>query len=325
MKILVTRIIPQTGLDMLSKKGELDIWEGDMAMPREELIESAGDVDAVLCLLSDKFDAEVMDAAPRLKVIGNYAVGYDNIDVDEATSRGIPVVNTPGVLTDATADLAFALILASARRIAEGDRFVRSGSFRIWGPKLMLGKDLSGAVLGVVGAGKIGEGVMRRAKCFGMEIAYCSRSRRTDLEEELGATRMELDELLKCSDFISLNCPLTPETHHLIGERELSMMKKDAMLINTARGPVVDEEALYRALKDDVIGGAGLDVFEKEPEVYGPLMELDNVTMVPHVGSATVRTRNRMAELAAGGIIDCLEGRRPQNLVNPAVFESRGA
>ncbi|MFW3146706.1 MAG: 2-hydroxyacid dehydrogenase [Thermoplasmatota archaeon] len=324
MKILVTRTIPRIGLDMLSRIGELDIWEEEGPIPRDELLKRIRDADALLSLLSDRIDGEVMDAASDLKVIGNYAVGCDNIDIREATSRRIPVVNTPGVLTDATADLAMALLLASARRIAEGDRYVRSGSFKIWGPKLMLGKDLGGSVLGVVGAGKIGEAVMRRAKCFGMDLAYHSRSRRADLEDELGIRYMELDELLRASDFVSLNCPLTPETHHLIGERELSIMKRDAILINTARGPVVDEQALCNALKSGTIGGAGLDVFEREPEIYAPLMDLENVTMVPHVGSATIRTRNRMAELVAGGITDCLGGRKPENLVNPEVIQERG-
>ncbi|MGA1820694.1 MAG: 2-hydroxyacid dehydrogenase [Thermoplasmatota archaeon] len=322
--LLVTRLLPEEGMERLREFARLDVWEEDSPMPRAELLDRITDKDGVLSLLSDRIDKEVMDGAPGLRVIGNYAVGYDNVDVSSATSRGIAVINTPGVLTDATADLAFGLLLASARRVAEGDRYIRDGKFKTWGPRLLLGKDVHGAALGVVGAGKIGEAVLRRGKGFRMRLLYNSRSRRPELERDLGAEYMELDQLLKESDFISLNCPLTRETHHLISERELSLMKKDAVLINTARGPVVDEKALYGALRGRSIGGAGLDVFEEEPRVYPPLMELDNVTMVPHIGSSTVTTRRKMAFMVADGMEKVLSGTVPDNIVNPEVFNRRG-
>ncbi len=325
MKVLITRRIPQIGMDILSEFADLDIWEEDSAIPRDEFLGRLVGKDAVICLLSDRMDAEAMESGSELKVIGNYAVGYDNIDVEEATRRGIPVLNTPGVLTDATADLAFALILSAARRIPEGDRYIRAGKFKTWGPRLMLGKDLSGMTLGVIGAGKIGSAVLRRARGFGMDLAYNSRTKNKGLEEELGARFLEKDRILREADIISLNCPLTEDTYHLIGERELSMMKDDAVLVNTSRGPVVDEKALYRALKEDRIHSAGLDVFENEPEVFPPLMELDNVIMVPHIGSATVRTRNKMAEMVSRGIIDVIQGRIPPNLVNPDTMKEKGA
>ncbi|MBN1538615.1 MAG: D-glycerate dehydrogenase [Candidatus Thermoplasmatota archaeon] len=318
--LLVTRILPEEGMALLKRFACLDVWGEDRPMPRNELLERIHDKDGLLCLLGDRIDSEVMDNAPRLRVIGNYAVGVDNIDVDHATSRGILVVNTPGVLTDATADLAFGLILAVARRLAEGDRFIREGRFVSWSPTLMLGKQVHGATLGVVGAGKIGEAVLRRGRCFGMRLLYNSRSRKRHLEEGIGAHYRELDELLGESDFVSLNCPLTDSTRHLIGERELSLMKSDAVLVNTSRGPVVDEKALSRALSGRVIGGAGLDVYEEEPKVYPPLMELDNVILVPHIGSATTLTRGRMASMVAGGIRSIFEGNMPDNLVNPEAF-----
>ncbi|MGA1872334.1 MAG: 2-hydroxyacid dehydrogenase [Thermoplasmatota archaeon] len=320
--LLITRVLPEEGMARLRSFARLDIWEEDSPMPRSELLGRIDDKDGILCLLSDRIDGEVMDRAPDLKVIGNYAVGFDNIDVIDATSRGIPVLNTPGILTDATADLALGLILASARRLAEGDRYIRSGKFRTWGPNLLLGSDVHGATLGVVGAGKIGEAVLKRGMGFDMKLLYNSRTRKPHIEERYGAEFRDLDDLLSASDYVSLNCPLTEETHHLIGERELSLMKGDAILINTSRGPVVDEKALYTSLSEGRIGGAGLDVFEREPEVYGPLMTLENVTMVPHVGSATVSTRRKMAFMVIDGIMDVLSGRRPENLVNPEVLDN---
>lgn len=319
--ILVTRVLPDEGMEILDKIAELDVWEEDRPMPRKAILERIKGKDGILSLLGDRIDREVIDHGTTLKVIGNYAVGIDNIDVDHATRKGIAVINTPGVLTDATADLAFSLLLACARRIAEGDRFIRSGKFISWGPKLMLGKDVKGATLGVVGAGKIGEAVLKRGEGFGMKLIYHSRSRKRDLESMLGVDFCDLHTLLKESDFISLNCPLTDETYHMISKRELELMKNDAYLINTSRGPVVDEKALYQALLNGTIGGAGLDVFEEEPKVYPPLMELDNVTMVPHVGSSTVLTRRKMAFMVIDGMIEVLTGKMPENIVNPQVFE----
>ncbi|MGA1792872.1 MAG: 2-hydroxyacid dehydrogenase [Thermoplasmatota archaeon] len=318
--LLVTRLLPEEGMERLRGFANLDVWEEDKPMPRAELLDRIADKSGVLSLLGDRIDREVIDRAPGLRVIGNYAVGYDNIDVAYATSKGIPVINTPGVLTDATADLAFGLILASARRLAEGDRFIRSGKFKTWGPRLLLGKDVYGATLGVIGAGKTGEAVLRRGKGFDMRLLYHSRTRKPEMESELGAEFRELRELLEESDFVSLNCPLSDETYHLIGERELALMKKDAFLINTARGPVVDEKALYRSLHEGWIGGAGLDVFEEEPKVFPPLMDLQNVIMVPHIGSATVSARLNMAFMVADGMQKVLSGDIPDNIVNPEVF-----
>ena len=320
--ILVTRVLPDEGMERLSSISDVDVWGEDRPMPRKDLLERIQNKDGLLCLLGDRVDGEVIDRSPGLKVIGNYAVGFDNIDIEHASRKGIPVINTPGVLTDATADLAFALLLASARRIAEGDRFIREGRFITWGPKLMLGKDVKGATLGVVGAGKIGEAVLKRGRGFEMDLLYHSRSRKPKIEEELGAEYRELDELLRESDFVSLNCPLTEETYHMIEKRELELMRSDAVLINTARGPVVDEKSLYHALKDGIIGGAGLDVFEEEPKVHPKLMELENVTMVPHVGSSTVSTRRKMAFMVIEGMVKVFEGRMPENIVNPEVFHS---
>jgi glyoxylate reductase len=266
-------------------------------------------------------DREALDSGKDLKVIANYAVGYDNIDVEYATRKNIAILNTPGVLTDATADLAFSLLLASARKIGESERYVRKGNFRSWGPELMLGKDVWGATLGVIGAGQIGEAVLRRGKGFEMELLYHSRSPKPRIEKELDASYVPLEELLRRSDFISLNCPLTPETRHLIGKEELLSMKEDAILINTSRGPVIDENALVEALRNGWIGGAGLDVYEWEPKVHPDLLEMENVVLAPHIGSATHTTRNKMASMASEGILKLLSGSRPENIVNPEVLE----
>ncbi|MGC8842726.1 MAG: 2-hydroxyacid dehydrogenase, partial [bacterium] len=249
-------------------------------------------------------------------------VGYDNIDVKEATRRKIMVTNTPGVLTETTADLTFALILATARRLVEADKFTRSGKWKSWGPMLFLGRDVYGATLGIIGMGRIGQAVARRAKGFNMKIIYYSRRRNEEAEKELGAEYRELHSLLKEADIITIHTPLTEETYHLIGEKELSLMKPSAILINTARGAVVDQRALFKALKEKRIFGAGLDVYEKEPiDADDPLLELDNVVVLPHIGSATVETRGRMARMAAENLLAGLRGEIPQNLVNPEVLQ----
>lgn len=319
--MLITRKLLEEGLSDLRDIADLDIWEEDAPIPREELLRRIADKDALISLLSDRIDRDVIDRAKGLKVIGNYAVGFDNVDVEHATSKGIPVLNTPSVLTEATADLTFALLMAAARRIAEGERLVRSGAFNSWGPTLLLGKDVWGATLGVVGAGKIGTAVLRRGKGFGMRLLYHSKPRNEEVEKELGAMYVPLEELLGSSDFVTLNVPLTAETRHLIGEKELAMMKRDAILINTSRGPVVDENALSKALTERRIQAAALDVYEEEPKVHPWLLSIQNVVLAPHIGSATVTARTNMAKLVASGVAAVLKGERPGNVVNPDVFK----
>jgi glyoxylate reductase len=323
-RIYVTRRIPQPGIDMLAERFEVEIYQEDRAIPRDLLLEKAKEADALLTLLTEKVDAELMDVASKLKIVANYAVGYDNIDVREATRRGIAVTNTPEVLTNTTADMAWALMFAVARRVVEGDKFVRAGKFKGWGPMLLLGNDVYGKTLGVVGTGRIGTAVARRAIGFNMKVLYYDVVPNETLEREVGAKKVELDELLRESDFVTLHVPLLPSTHHLIGERELKLMKRTAYLINTSRGPVVDERALVEALRNGEIAGAGLDVFENEPELTPGLAELDNVVLTPHTASASVETRARMATLAAENIIAFFEGKRPPTIVNPEVLEDKG-
>ncbi len=316
MRVFLTRRIPEDGLRILRDAGlDVNIFKEDRQPTKEEIIEGVRDANALISLLSDAIDREVMDSAPKLKVIGNYAVGYNNIDVDYAKKRGIVVVNTPGVLTETTADLAFALILAAARRVVEGDRFMRDGRFRGWEPMLLLGKEVYGATLGIVGAGRIGQAVARRAKGFNMRILYYSRTRKPDFEKEIGAEYRDLDDLLRESDIITLHVPLTPETRHLIGEREFAMMKDGAILVNTARGEVVDEDAMIRALKSGKLFSAGLDVFYGEPQVNPELFKLKNVVLTPHIGSATEKTRRRMAEMVCRDVVRVLRGEEPEHRV----------
>ncbi|MCS7175458.1 glyoxylate reductase [Pseudothermotoga sp.] len=324
-KVFVTRKILEEGLNMLREKFDVEVSDYDGVIPRRMLLEKVKGVDAILSLLTDTIDAEVMDAAgPNLKIVANYAVGYNNIDVEEATKRGILVTNTPGVLTETTADLAWALMMAIARRIVEADRFVREGKFRGWEPMLLLGTDVYGATLGIVGFGRIGQAMARRALGFNMKVLYYDNARVPEqIEKELKATYVDLPTLLKESDFVSLHVPLTKETHHLIGEKELRMMKRGAYLINTARGPVVDEKALVKALKEGWIKGAALDVFENEPEVEPELLKLDNVVLAPHIASASYATRSRMSIMVAENIIKALNGEVPPNLVNPEVLQKR--
>ena len=323
-KVFVTRIIPDEGLNLILENCDAEVWQEETPPPKEIIIDKIKDCEGILTLLTDKIDAEIMDKAPKLRIISNYAVGYDNIDVKSATQRGIMVTNTPGVLTETTADLAFALILATARRIVEADKFTRSGKWKSWGPMLFLGRDVYGATLGIIGLGRIGQAVARRAKGFNMKVIYYSRKRKEDVERELGVEYRELHSLLREADIVSIHTPLTEETYHLIGEKELSLMKPTAILINTARGAVVDQKALYKALKERRIFGAGLDVYEKEPiDADDPLMELDNVVLLPHIGSASVETRGRMARMAAENLLAGLRGEKPPNLVNPEVLEAK--
>ena len=322
-KVFVTRMIPQEGLDVLSAAcSGLEVYADHNPVSREELLNKVRDKDGILCLLSEKIDKELMDAGKSLRVIANYAVGYDNIDVEEATGRSIIVTNTPGVLTDATAEMAWALLLSISRRIVEADRLMREANgFRGWEPMLLLGEGLSGKTLGIVGAGRIGRAMVRMSRGFNMRVLYFSRSKKKDLENDLGAKQVDLDTLLRESDFVSLHVPLTQETYHLIGAREFSLMKKTAYLVNTSRGPVVDEKALVEALRDKKIAGAGLDVYEEEPKLAPGLRELDNVVLAPHLGSATTETRRNMAVMAAENLLAGLRGERPKNVVNPEVFE----
>jgi glyoxylate reductase len=324
-KVFVTRKILEEGLNMLRERYDVEVSDYDGVIPREMLLKKVKGADALVSLLTDNIDAEVMDAAgPNLKIIANYAVGYNNIDVEEATKRGIMVTNTPGVLTETTADFAWTLLMAIARRIVEADKFVREGKFRGWEPMLLLGTDVFGATLGIVGFGRIGQAMARRALGFNMRVLYYDNSRVDEqLEKELKATFVDLPTLLKESDFVTLHVPLTKQTHHLIGEKELKMMRKDAYLINTARGPVVDEKALVKALKEGWIKGAALDVFENEPEIEPELLKLDNVVLAPHIASASYATRSKMSVMVAENIIKALNGEVPPNLVNPEVLQKK--
>ena len=321
-KVFVTRMIPDKGLDLVREFCEVDLWTADLPPSREELLKHVRGMEGLLTLLTDKVDAEVMDAAgAQLKVISNHAVGFDNIDINAATVRKIPVGNTPEVLTDATADFAFALIMAVARRLPEAARYVQAGKWKTWGPMLLLGVDLRGATLGLVGFGRIGKAVARRAMGFDMRVIYYDPGEK-ESHPELGATRVDLDTLLQVSDFISLHTPLTPATHHLIDAAALSKMKPNAILVNTARGPVVDMNALYDALKEQRIFGAGLDVTEPEPlPANHPILTLDNAIVVPHIASASKATRDQMAWMAAQNLIAGLKGERLPNYVNLEVYE----
>lgn len=312
-RVVVTGRIPEAALEKLRAEHEVDAWAGPESISREELLRRVAGADAVVSLLTERIDAELLDAAgPQLKVVANVAVGYDNINVPACTERGVVATNTPGVLIDATADIALSLILMATRRLGEGERLIRSGEAWKWGMFFLLGSSLKGKTLGVVGMGGIGQATARRAKAFGMEIVYQSRSEIDPaVASELGARRVDLDELLAVSDVVSLHCPYGPATHHLIGAEQLAAMKDSAYLVNTARGPIVDEAALAAALRDGVIAGAGLDVYEQEPTVHPGLLDLDNVVLLPHLGSATVETRTAMAMLAADNALAVLSGNQP--------------
>ena len=319
-RVFVTRQIPQAGLDMLKEHYEVIVNPHNRVLTKEELMDGVKIADGLLSLLTDDITAEVMDVNPNLKIISNYAVGYNNIDVEAAIKRGIQVTNTPGVLTDTTADLAWALIMAIGRRVVEGDAFTREGHFDGWDPMLLLGTDITGKTLGIVGMGRIGQAVARRAMGFDMRILYHDMAPVPVAEEEYQAEFVALDELLRQSDFVTIHAPLTDETRHMIGRRELSVMKKTAYLVNTARGPLVDEEALVEALRDGIIAGAGLDVYENEPRLASGLAELPNTVILPHLGSATLETRTKMATMAAANLVAALEGKRPPHIVNPEVL-----
>ena len=320
-KVFISRRIPEPGIRYLEEAGlEVEVYAKDQAIPRKELLEMIPLYDALLSVLTEQVDEKLLEKAGRLKIVANYAVGYNNIDIAACTQRGIAVTNTPEVLTAATADLAFTLILAVAKRIVEGDNMTRSGNFKGWGPLLLLGSDVSGKTLGIIGAGRIGSAVARRATGFDMKILYHDTKQNSELEKKGDAKFVSLDELLEKSDFISLHVPFNENTRHLINMNRLRQMKTGAYLINTSRGPVVDENALVTALKEKIIAGAGLDVFEEEPLLAPGLTELPNTVLLPHIASATVETRTKMALMAAENIISMAQGKIPPNILNKEIF-----
>lgn len=320
MRAFITRQLPEEALQIARSAAEIEVWPGEMPPPREMLLRRVQDVDGLLCLLTDKIDAGLLDVAPNLRVVSQMAVGFDNIDVSACTVRGIPVGNTPGVLTETTADLAFALLMATARRVVEADRFTRSGEWKTWSPMLLTGPDIHHATIGIVGMGRIGYEMAKRAHGFDMRILYSGRHRAEVAENQLGAQMVELDRLLAESDFVSIHTPLNSETRHQIGAEQLARMKPSAIFINTSRGPVVDQAALAEALRLGTIAGAGLDVFEAEPlPLDDPLLNMPNVVLLPHIGSASIATRIRMAILAAENLVAGLRGQPLPNPVNPEV------
>jgi glyoxylate reductase len=315
-RVFVTRPIQPEAFELLEGHFHVEANKQDRLLDRQSLTDGVRDADGLLCLINDRIDREIIEAAGKLRIIANYGVGYDNIDIEAATQRGIVVTNTPGVLTDATADLVWALMFAVARRIVESDRFARAGMYESWSPTLLLGQEIRGKRLGIIGAGRIGRAVAKRSRGFDMEVVYTGRTRNIAFELEMGAIWTDRETLLRTSDFVSVNVPLNADTYHLIGKRELDMMKSTAILINTSRGPVVDEKALVDALNRGSIWGAGLDVYEREPEIDEGLKKLDNVVITPHIGSATTEARTKMALMAAKNIVAVLSGNKPINPVN---------
>lgn len=319
--VYVTRQVAESALNLLREVAEVRLWTEDYPIPRETLLREIADADGVFTLLTERVNDAFLDAAPKVKVVSNMAVGFDNVDVPACTRRKIPVGNTPGVLTEASADLAFGLLLAAARRISEGERFVRAGKWQTWSPNLMLGRDVYGATLGIIGLGRIGQAVARRAHGFGMRLLYHGGS--TDAAHTLDAEQRSLDDLLRESDFVSLHMPLKPDTYHMIGARQLALMKPTAILVNTSRGGTVDPMALYDALKSGQIAAAALDVTEPEPiPADHPLLTLENCLIVPHIASASVATREQMALIAARNLIAGLRGERLLHCVNPEVYSN---
>jgi glyoxylate reductase len=323
-KVFVSRLIPDEGIAAITAATDARVWDGDLPPPRADLLAAVRGCDGVVTLLTDKVDDEFLDAAgPQLKVVSNYAVGFDNVDVPACTSRGVAVGNTPGVLTETTADLAWALLMAAARRLPEGDRYVRAGKWKTWGPLLLLGPDVHGATIGIVGFGRIGQAMARRAKGFGMTILYQDVQRATpEVEAEFEATSLPLEELLPRADFVTLHVNLTHDTHGLIDAEKLSWMKPTAVLVNTSRGPVVNGAALADALRAGTIFAAALDVTDPEPiPPDDPLLSLDNCLVVPHIASASRATRGKMAEMAAANLLAGVRGDRIPTPVNPEVYD----
>jgi glyoxylate reductase len=330
MRVFITRLIPEAGLDLLRKEAEVDVWPGpeDQTPLKDEIIQGVRRADVLLSLLTEEIDRAIMEANPKLLGIANHAVGYNNIDVETATQLGLPVTNTPGVLTDTTADLAWTLIMAVARNIVQGHQYMKEGRFKIWGPKLLLGMDVSPGgsgkpkTLGIIGFGRIGQAVFKRSKGFDMRVLAYDPFQKEAIEKTEGIEYRELIDLLRESDFITLHPSLSENTHHLIGEKELSLMKPTAYLINTSRGPVIDEKALVKALQEKRIGGAGLDVYENEPKLAPGLMECENIVLLPHLGSASRETRDKMAIMAATNALYLLKKEKAPNTVNPEVYDA---
>ena len=321
-KVYVTRKLPQKSLDMIEEECDMEINSHDRALTRGELEKAIQGIDGLLCLLTDNIDEDLLKLNPDLQVVANYAVGYDNIDVEACTEKGILVSNTPGVLTDTTADLAWTLLLATARRVVEADKFTRAGKYEGWSPMLLMGGDVYGKKLGIIGLGRIGKAVVKRAVGgFDMDVVYYDKFRDEEFEKDYDLEYVEFEELLETSDFISVHTPLTPETKKMIGEEEFETMKDTAYLINTSRGAVIDEKALLQALRDDEIAGAGLDVYEDEPKLTPGLVGEDNVVLLPHIGSASVETRTEMATMAADNLIAGLKGEKMPNIVNPEALK----
>lgn len=316
-KIFVTRLLPKPAMELLKENFEVKANPHDRVLDKNEILKGVEWCDILLCLLTDTIDAEIITANPNLKGIVNYAVGFNNIDVETATNLRIPVTNTPGVLTETTADLTWSLILAVSRHLYKAEKFLREGKFKGWGPLLLLGNDVFGKTLGIIGAGRIGTAVARRAIGFNMKIIYTDRQ---EMTVDFPTQKMTMEDLLKSADYVTIHVPLFPETKHLIGEKELKLMKKTAYLINTARGPIVDEKALVKALKESWIAGAGLDVYENEPEVEPGLLECENVVLLPHLGSATWETRTKMGLIAARNAISIARGDRPPHIVNTEIY-----
>ncbi|MBW1990209.1 MAG: D-glycerate dehydrogenase [Deltaproteobacteria bacterium] len=319
-KVYVTRRLPREGLDRLAASCDVTVNPRDRAPSKEELLAAAAAADGVVGLLSDPIDADFFKAAGNLKGYANYAVGFDNVDLAEATRRGIPVSNTPGVLTDATAELAWALLFAASRHVAASDREMRAGKWPGWGPLQYLGHGVSGRTLGIVGAGRIGTAMALMSRGFSMKVLYASPRRNEVLERKLSARKTDLDELLAQSDFVSIHTPLDDSTRHLIGPDAFARMKETAVLVNTARGPVVDEAALVTALKTGRIAAAGLDVYENEPQTAPGLAELENAVLTTHIGSATFTARTDMSLMVANDLLDMLQGKKPEHCLNPEVF-----
>ena len=321
-RVFVARKLPGNALERLAGQTEMGLWEDELPPPRDVLLAEAREAEGLLTLLTDRVDQELLGQAPKLRAVSNMAVGFDNIDVAACTARRIPVGNTPGVLTDTTADFAFTLLMAIARRVVEADAFVHAGRWKTWDPGLLLGQDIHGATIGIAGMGQIGQAVARRAHGFGMRILYTDEIPRPEIEASLGARRVDKDTMLREADFVTLHVPLLPDTHHFIGARELALMKPTAYLINTSRGPVVDQAALAEALRAGQIAGAGLDVTDPEPiPMDDPLLSLSNVVIAPHIASGSLATRSKMAEMAVDNLLAGLAGRRPPNCVNPEVFK----